>query len=92
MIVDIANPSHPVELDLPEWSSAEILDTPLTDDSRLRALVCRLGGGRWQWSISAIDGDRGELISIGIEKNAAAARSTAASEIAKCLENPLLDA
>jgi hypothetical protein len=90
MIVDLDHPSsRAAELDLPEWSAAEVLDTPVSGNVKLRALVCRLGAGRWQWSISSIDGERGELISTGMEKNVAAARQMAMSEIAKCLESPL---
>jgi len=89
MILDIESPSRATELDLPEWTAAEILDTPLSDDLLLRALVCRLRAGKWQWSISYFDGDRGELISAGVEKSAATARLMAASEISKCVENAL---
>ncbi len=88
MIVDIVNPSRPSELDLYEWSGAEVLDTPVSGELVLRALVCRLAAGKWQWSISSCDGERGELISSGIEKTVVAARQMATSEIAKCLENP----
>jgi hypothetical protein len=96
MIVDIDSPtratasaSRAAELDLPAWSAAEVLDTQLPDDFTLRALVCRLGAGKWQWSISSLDGERGELISTGIEKSAADARQVATCEIAKCLEDAL---
>jgi hypothetical protein len=77
------------ELGLPEWSPAEVLDTPLPDDLVLRAVVCRAETGKWQWSISSLDGDQGELICAGVEKSATAARSMATSEIAKCLESAL---
>jgi hypothetical protein len=89
MIVEIDTPSRAADLHHLEWQAAEVLDTPLPNDLKLRALVCRLGAGRWQWSISSLDGERGELISAGIEKTAAAARLMAASEIAKCVENAL---
>jgi hypothetical protein len=72
-----------------EWSAAEILDMPFSDDLLLRALVCEMDGGMWQWSVSSLDGAQGELISAGEEKSAAAARRMATSEIAKCLEGPL---
>lgn len=77
------------ELGYPEWSAAEILDTPLANEQLLRAVVCRQGAGKWHWSISSLAGDRGELISTGVERSAAAARTMAASEIAKCLESVL---
>ena len=89
MIVDLDHPTRLAEPELHEWVSAEILDAPVSDDLVLRALVCRLAVGSWQWSILSLDGDSGALISAGVEKNAAAARRRAISEIAKCLENPL---
>jgi len=88
MIVDL-DAETVAEHRLAEWSTAEILDTPLDDASLLRALVCRLETGRWQWSISSLDAHRTELISTGVESNAAAARTMARSEIAKCLESAL---
>jgi hypothetical protein len=72
---------------LPDWSAAEFLDMPLAEGVILRALVCRLGAGRWQWSINSLHADSGELISVGIESNIADARLMAASEIEKCLDN-----
>jgi len=75
----------PVELKYPKWSDAEFLDVPIPDRLTVRAVVCRLAYGQWQWSISAIDGDRGALISIGTEDDASAARLTAMSEIGKCV-------
>ena len=89
MIIDLENPSRTAGVDLPEWSTAEVLDTPLSDSLKLRALICRLGAGKWQWSVSSIEGDRGELISSGIEKSATDARVMAMSEITKCVENAL---
>jgi hypothetical protein len=89
MIIDLDMSSRSVAADLAEWSAAEVLDTPFSDDVTLRALVCRLGAGKWQWSITSLDGDRGELIGIGLEKSLAAARATATVEIAKCLDNPI---
>jgi hypothetical protein len=76
-------------LDFAPWSAAKFLDTPLDGDLTLRALVCRLRAGKWQWSVSSLEGERGELISIGIEKSADAARRMATTEIVKCLENAL---
>jgi hypothetical protein len=75
----------PAEPNLPPWSDAEVLDVPIPDGIMLRAVACPLAPGKWQWSVMAVDGDRGELISIGIEDNAAAARLTAISEIEKCV-------
>jgi hypothetical protein len=68
------------------WSGAEFFDQHLPDGLVLRALVCPFEG-EWQWTISTLDQDRGELISAGIAKTAATARRVASSEIAKCLEN-----
>ena len=89
MIFDVEQSSRPAELNLPEWLAAEFLDTPLANDLVLRALVCRLGAGKWQWSICSLSGESGELISIGVEKTAAAARLMATSELAKCLEDAI---
>jgi hypothetical protein len=88
MIVDIDNPPHADSLDRSEWSAAEFRDTPFADDLTLRALVCRLQIGTWQWSVLSLDGDRGELISIGTANSAAAAQRMAMSEVAKCLDTP----
>jgi hypothetical protein len=89
MIVDLDTASCAVSANLAEWSAAEVLDTPFSDSLTLRALVCRLGAGKWQWSVISLDGRRGELIGIGLEKSLAAARATATAEVAKCLDNPL---
>jgi|HubBroStandDraft_3_1064219.scaffolds.fasta_scaffold592146_2 hypothetical protein len=89
MIVNIGIRSRAAELDLPEWSAAEVLDAPLPNDLMLRAIVCRAEAGKWQWSVSSLEGDRGELISTGLAESAAAARLMATSEIAKCVENPI---
>jgi hypothetical protein len=89
MIVDLDTSSRVIGADFAEWSAAEVLDTPFSDGLTLRALVCRLGAGKWQWSISSLDGERGELIGIGLESSLAAARVTATAEIAKCLDNPI---
>ncbi|HZK90154.1 MAG TPA: hypothetical protein VFC56_08420 [Stellaceae bacterium] len=75
--------------DLPRWAAAEILDAPFSDGVVLRALVCRLGAGRWQWSILSLGEGDGEIICSGVEKTTLDARATAASEIAKCLENAI---
>jgi len=78
------------KFDLPLWSAAEFLDMPFSDGVLLRALICRLGPGKWQWSIMSIDGNRGgEVICLGTEQTVAAARQTAASELDKCIHDPL---
>ena len=89
MILDIEQPRRAIDLALPQWSAAEVLDTPFSDNLTLRALVCRLAAGRWQWSILSIDGEHGELISIGVAPSLSAARIAATSEITKCVENAL---
>jgi hypothetical protein len=89
MIVDLEMIPRLVDTDPVEWSAAEVLDTPSSDGRTLRALVCRLGVGKWQWSVSSLDSDRGELISTGLEPSLTAARATATAEIGKCLDNPL---
>lgn len=88
-MLDLADPARADDLPLSEWSAAEVLNAPLADDQMLRAVVCRLDAHRWQWSVCSLDRDHGELISIGTERTAAAARQTAADEIAKCLESPI---
>ena len=89
MILEVAEPLRSSELAFRVWSEAEILDTPTTVGLTLRALVCRLTPGQWQWSVSSINHDHGELISIGVERSAAAARQTATDEITKCLDSPI---
>jgi hypothetical protein len=89
MILDIEQPSRAMHLALPQWSAAEVLDTFLSSNLTLRALVCRLAAARWQWSILSIDGERGELISVGVAPSLTAARGAAATEITKCVENAL---
>jgi hypothetical protein len=94
MIVDAAPsamrvPSHAVA-NAPRWSTAEFRDEPCPDGFTLRALVCQLEDGAWQWSVSSLDGeDRGELISSGCAKSVTAARRQAAAEIVKCLQSPI---
>jgi hypothetical protein len=73
---------------LPQWSAAEFLDMPYIDGLTLRALICRQTQRKWQWSVMSIDGERGELISIGSEDSLARARATAASELDKCIRDP----
>lgn len=88
MIIDLEDRSATTEVSSPEWSAAEILDTPLSGNLTLRALVCRLAASKWQWSILSLDAESGAVISTGVEKSIAAARQMATSEIAKCIENP----
>jgi hypothetical protein len=86
MTVDVVPQGALTVADLPEWSVAEFLDTPLAGGLVLRALVCRLGARRWQWSVCSLDGDEsGALICAGLERTSAAARDTAAAELLKCL-------
>ena len=73
---------------LPAWSAAEFLDTAYENGLMLRAVICRLGPGQWQWSVMTLANDRGELISTGMERSIANARQTAASEIEKCIQDP----
>ena len=75
------------ELNLSKWSDAEVLDVPMPDGLLLRAIVGQLATTRWQWSVMAVDGDRSKMISIGDENDATAARSTAISEIEKCVRD-----
>jgi hypothetical protein len=87
--MSILEATHAIDYTLPSWSAAEFLDTPCGRGLLLRAVICRLAPGRWQWSIMAIENDRGELIALGTERSVAEARQTAASEIDKCLHDPL---
>jgi len=73
MIVDTV-PRTAIDIDLTGWAAADFLDIPHADGLVLRALVCRLGAGKWQWTVSSLDGDSGELICTGIEKTSAGAR------------------
>jgi hypothetical protein len=74
--------------ELPAWKTAEFLDMPGAGGAVLRALVCRLGADKWHWSISSLERESGALICSGLEKTLAAARETAGSELAKCLDDP----
>lgn len=89
MILTMENPARAVGLDLPRWSAAEVLDTLLSEDLTLRALIFRQSAARWEWSVMSIEGERGELIASGVERSLNAARMTANSEITKCVENAL---
>jgi hypothetical protein len=88
--MDVNEATKTAEFSLPQWSAAEFLDMPYADGLVLRALICRLGAGKWQWSITSIDGDRGELIGIGTDKTVMEARSSAASELDKCIRDPFV--
>jgi hypothetical protein len=87
MAVDVISAVQAPQLDLPEWSASEFLDVQLSDGLVLRVLVCRLEAGKWQWTISTIDGDRGDLICTGTEQSAIGAHLMATTELAKCLED-----
>lgn len=79
------------EFRLPQWAAAEFLEVPYAADGPLlRAIICRLGAGRWQWSIMAMGEESGELISAGTATSVSGARQAAASEIDKCIHNPLI--
>lgn len=88
-MLDLATPARADNTGLHRWCDAEVFDSPLPHDQTLRAVVLPLGAHKWQWSLSSFEGDRGELISTGVEKTAAAAREAATAEIAKCLEDAL---
>jgi hypothetical protein len=87
--MDVREATQTTAFTLPQWSPAEFLDMPYVDGLVLRALICRLAPGKWQWSVMSIDGDRGELIGIGNEGSLAQASATAACEIDKCMRDPL---
>ena len=70
------------------WLYAEIQDVPFVEGVIVRAIVCRIGIAIWQWSVVAMDGDRGELISIGTMPDKVSARRAAASEVGKCFSSP----
>jgi hypothetical protein len=71
------------------WSAAEFLDMPASG-LVLRAMICRVGDGKWQWSIMSIEGDsEGRLICAGLEKTIGDARLTAAAELDNCIHDPM---
>jgi hypothetical protein len=85
-----ATPAPEADVPNPEiWASAEFLDRQFPGGITLRALVCPLEGGNWQWSVISLDATRGEVIGVGIEQSAAGARVVALSELAKCFSDPL---
>lgn len=89
--MDVREATETTTFTLPLWSAAEFLDMPYVDGLVLRALVCRLAPGTWQWSVMSLEaGRRGELIGIGTEGSLAEARATAASELDKCMRDPLV--
>lgn len=88
-MLDLVDSARAEDIDAPHWSEAEVFDAPLAHDQAVRAVVLRLGAHKWQWTISSLEHDGGQLISSGVERTAAAARETATAEIAKCLEDAL---
>ena len=86
--MSITEAHRTTDFTLPHWSAAEYLDMPFVDGTILRALICRLGAGKWQWTILSIDGENGDVIGIGATKTVAEARLTAASELDKCTRDP----
>jgi hypothetical protein len=88
--MDANQTTHAADFRLPQWSVAEFLDVPYAEGPVLRAMICRLGAGKWQWSVMTVARDCGELISIGTESSVTEARRAAASEIDKCIHNPLI--
>jgi hypothetical protein len=71
------------------WSAAEVLDVPYADRAVLRAVTCQLGPGKWQVLVLYLDATGGEVISSIVSKTAAEAREIAASELDKCIRDPL---
>jgi hypothetical protein len=71
------------------WSSAEFLDVPCSGDALLRAMVCPLGSGKWQGLVLYLSNADGEVISVTMAKTAAEAREIAASELDKCIHDPI---
>ena len=88
--MNVNEATQTAEFSLPQWSAAEFLDMPYADGLLLRALICRLGAGKRQWSIMSIDGDNGELISVGTKRTVMEARAMAASELDKCIRDPFV--
>jgi hypothetical protein len=82
-----ADPRAMMNLKLPAWSAAKFLDMQVGGVT-LRALICRLGAGKWHWSIISLEGDGGALICAGLERTLATARETVSVELAKCLDDP----
>ena len=87
--MSVTEAPHTTDFTVPSWAPAEFLDTPFDDETVLRATICQLGASRWQWTIMSMGKNHGELISSGIERGVSAARQAAASEIEKCLQDPL---
>lgn len=87
--MDISEGVETMTFTLPRWSTAEFIDIPYAGGLVLRALICRLGPNKWQWSVMSIDGDHGEVIGIGIARSRAEARAITASELDKCMRDPL---
>jgi hypothetical protein len=87
--MDVREAVETMAFTLPRWSTAEFLDIPYARGLMLRALICRLGPNKWQWSVMSIDGNYGEVISIGTARSRAEARATTACELDKCMRDPL---
>jgi hypothetical protein len=88
--MEASQAAHATEFRLPRWAAAEFLDVPYAEGPVLRAIICRLSAGRWQWSVMTVGDDCGEVISTGTEPSITGARQAAASEIDKCIRNPLI--
>jgi hypothetical protein len=69
--MDVREAVETMAFTLPRWSTAEFLDIPYARGLMLRALICRLGPNKWQWSVMSIDGNYGEVISIGTARSRA---------------------
>lgn len=93
MTDDMAPPAAPTpDLDPPAdqlWPTAEFLDRPFPGGITLRAIVCPLAAGEWQWSILSLERSAGQVIGVGVERSAEGARIVALSELAKCFADPL---
>jgi len=75
-LIPPSSAARAIEADLSEWSGpAEFIDarSPIVSCC---ARWCRLGAGRWQWSISSLGGDSGELICAASRAASAGARRT----------------
>jgi hypothetical protein len=89
VLMSITEARHTTEFSVPRWSAAEFLDIPYADGTILRAVICRLSPGKWQSTILCLSGDSGEVISTTLSKTAAEAHEIAASELDKCIHDPM---
>ena len=79
-----------VESPIPCWTAAEFLDVPCQEGALLRAVVCPLGPAKWQAIVLYLSGTgSGEVISTTAAKTAAEAHEIAASELDKCIHDPI---